>query len=180
MSKGKRNVKKRKSNDRNKIETVNNFDGNIWNKIFVALGVICFILAFYLLTLYITNKNTKKANAKEDEEVTVSSDKIIIGRSLSMSDDDYFVIFYDKGDSEIASTYDEIVSNQKYGGDGRKIYTVDMSSGFNKKYLTTEESNKTPKDETDFKINGPTLILVSNHSVVDYIEGEEAIKDYLG
>lgn len=179
MSKGKRNTKRRKNNDRKKIEMVNNFDGDIWNKIFIALGVICFLLAFYLLTVHITNKNTKKTD-KEDKKVTISSDKIIIGRALSMSDDDYFVIFYDKGDSEVASTYDEIVSNQKYGGDGRKIYTVDMSSAFNKKYLTTEESNKTPQDASDFKINGPTLILVSNHSVVDYIEGEEAIKDYLG
>ena len=141
---------------------------------------ICFLLAFYLLTVYITNKNTNKKKDNDKEEVTISNENIIVGRSLSMSDEDYYVIFYDKGDEEISSTYSEIVSHQKYSGDGKKIYVVDMSSGFNKKFLTTEESNKTPATASDFKINGPTLILVSNHSVQDYIEGEESIKDYLG
>lgn len=179
MAKGKRKSNQRKSRESKKIESINNYDTDIWTKIFVAMGVICFLFAFYLLTLYITNKNTNKK--KEDkEEVTISTDNIIVGRSLSMSDEDYYVIFYDKGDEEISNTYNEVVSHQKYSGDGKKIYTVDMSSGFNKKYLTTEESNKMPATASEFKINGPTLILVSNHSVSDYIEGEESIKDYLG
>lgn len=175
MAKGKKASNNRKN--RNKIETVNSFDADIWNKVFVALGVICFLLAFYLLTVHITNKNTKKKDDKE--EVTISNENIILGRSLSMSDNDYLVIFYDKGDENINNTFSEIVTNHKYSGDSKKMYVVDMSSGFNKKFLTTEESNKNPSNVSEFKINGPTLILVSNHSVVDYIEGEEAIKDYL-
>ena len=176
MAKGNKNTKKQ---NLKKIESVGGFDGDIKGKIIAVICILCFFGAFYLLTLYITNKNTNKK--KEDkEEVTISNENIIVGRSLSMSDEDYYVIFYDKGDEEISSTYSEIVSHQKYSGDGKKIYVVDMSSGFNKKFLTTEESNKTPTTASDFKINGPTLILVSNHSVQDYIEGEESIKDYLG
>ena len=45
-----------------------------------------------------------------------------------MSDEDYYVIFYDKGDEEISNTYNEVVSHQKYSGDGKKIYTVDLPS----------------------------------------------------
>ena len=95
-----------------------------------------------------------------------------------MSDEDYYVIFYDKGDEEINSVYSSLASNYKYKGE-KKIYTVDMSSGFNKKFLTTGESNKNPSSVEDFQINGPTLILVSNHSVSLYIEGEDSIKEYL-
>lgn len=177
MAKGKRKSNQRK--DRNKIESIDNFETDIWSKLFVALGVICFLLVFYLLTVYITNKNTPK-NKEEKEETVISNENIILGRALSMSDSDYLVIFYDKGDENISNTYGEMVTNHKYGSDSsRKLYVVDMSSGFNKKYLTTEESNKNPSSVDEFKINGPTLILVSNHTVVDYIEGEEAIRDYL-
>jgi len=171
------NRKKRREESK-KIESVDNFDTDIMSKVFTALCVVVFFFGFYLLTLYITNKNTEKTE-EEKEEVTVSNENIILGRSLSMSDGEYFVIYYDKGDSEIASIYSSIVSSYKAKGDSRKIYTVDMSNGFNKKYLTTEESNKTPQSAEDFKINGPTLILVNNHTVVDYIEGEDSIRDYL-
>ena len=57
MAKGKRKSNQRKTRDSKKIETINNYDTDIWTKIFVAMGVICFLLAFYLLTVYITNKN---------------------------------------------------------------------------------------------------------------------------
>ena len=54
-----------------------------------------------------------------------------------------------------------------------------MSSAFNKKYKTDGESNKNPMNVSDFKINGITLIKVENKKIVEYIEGEEAVKNYL-
>ena len=177
MAKRKSNQRKRKESK--KIETINNFDGDILGKVTVAVCALCFLLAFYLLTVHITNKNTNKK--KDDkEEVTISSENIILGRSLSMSDDDYLVIFYDKSDEESSSTYANLVSTYKYSGtDHMKIYTVDMSNGLNKRFSTDGESNKNPESVKDFKINGPTLILVSNHTVSEYIEGEEDITNYL-
>lgn len=177
MAKGKRKSNQRK--DRNKIESIDNFNGDIFSKLIVAVSVICFIFAFYLLTVHITNKNTNKDKKDEKEEVTISNDSIMVGRSLSISDDDYLVIFYDKSNEEINGIYSPLYTNYKYNGNNKKIYSVDMSNGFNKKFATDSESNKNPESAKDFKINGPTLILVSNHTVVDYIEGEEAIKEYL-
>ena len=168
-----------KTKESKKIDTIDNFDGNIWSKLIVGVSVICFLLAFYLLTLYITNKNTEKSDdSKDKEEVTISNENIIVGRALSISDEDYLVVFYDKGDENISSTYSSLVSSYKAKNAG-KIYTVDMSSGLNKRFLTDGESNKNPSNESEFKINGPTLIRVSSHTVVDYIEGEEAITEYL-
>ena len=177
MAKGKRKSNQRK--DRNKIESIDNFNGDIFSKLIVAVSVICFIFAFYLLTVHITNKNTNKDKKDEKEEVIISNDNIMVGRSLSISDDDYLVIFYDKSNEEINGIYSPLYTNYKYSGNSKKIYSVDMSNGFNKKFATDKESNKNPESSKDFKINGPTLILVSNHTVVDYIEGEEAIKEYL-
>jgi hypothetical protein len=54
-----------------------------------------------------------------------------------------------------------------------------MSNGFNKKYVTDGESNKSPSKVSEFKINGPTLIKVSKNKVIEYVEGEEAIRTIL-
>ncbi|MBR5369759.1 MAG: hypothetical protein IK137_00475 [Bacilli bacterium] len=170
MSKGKSRT--RNINNRKKIEEVISDDSPIMDKFFIVAGVILFLLCFYILTVYITNKH-KDTDTDKEKVVEISKDKIILGRSLSMGKGDYFVIYYESNDS---TTYDEIVKN--YSGE-LPIYKVDMSSAFNKKYITSEESNKNPTKVSEFKINGPTLIKVSNKKVVDYIEGEEQIRTIL-
>ena len=59
-----------------------------------------------------------------------------------------------------------------------KLYSVDMSEGFNKKYVS-ENSNTSPENASELAIDGPTLIKIVDGSCVDYIEGTDAIIDYL-
>ena len=177
MAKGKRNSKKQNIK---KIESVGGFDGDIKGKIIAVICILCFFGLFYLLTLYITNKNTDKKDDKSTEEVTISYDNILLGRSLSMGDGEYLVICYDKSNEEINSTYSTLVSNYKYKSEHLKIYTVDMSSSFNKKFITDGESNKNPESVDAFAINGPTLFKVTESRVSEYVEGEEAISSFLG
>ena len=177
MAKGKRNSKKQNIK---KIGSVGGFDGDIKGKIIAVICILCFFGLFYLLTLYITNKNTDKKDDKSTEEVTISYDNILLGRSLSMGDGEYLVICYDKSNEEINSTYSTLVSNYKYKSEHLKIYTVDMSSSFNKKFITDGESNKNPESVDAFAINGPTLFKVTESRVSEYVEGEEAISSFLG
>ena len=163
-----------KKNNSKKIEEVKGSENDLFSKLYIVMVVLLFFGAFYLLTLYITNKNSDSSEKEEEKTVEISKDNIILGRSLDMSKDDYFVIYYDKSDESISSTYDSIVNS--YSG---SIYTVDMSNSFNKKYATTGESNKSPSKVSEFLINGPTLIKVSNKKVVSYVEGEEAIRSSL-
>ena len=169
MAKGRNRKERRKESKR--IDEVITEDNSLMDKFFVVAGVILCLLCFYILTVYITNKN-KDDDEEKTKTVEISKDEIIIGRSLSMSKDDYYVVFYDNGNS----TIEEIINN--YGG-SVPIYKVDMSSAFNKKYATSEESNKNPSKVSEFKINGPTLIKVSNNKVVEYIEGEDGIRTNL-
>lgn len=162
--------KSKKRKEIKRIEEVITKDDDILNKVFIIGGVILFILVFYILSVYITDNNNSET-ANTPKEVEISQDSIILGRSLSMKGD-YYVIYYNNGDT----VYDEIVNN--YNGE-LPIYKVDMSSAFNKKYSTDGESNKNPSKASEFLINGPTLIKVSNKSVVEYIEGEEAIRTSL-
>ncbi len=55
-----------------------------------------------------------------------------------------------------------------------------MSNMYNRDYNTTEETNKAPSNVDELRINGPTIIKISKGNVVEYIEGLEAVKDYLG
>ena len=177
MAKGNRKNIKRKESKR--IEMASDFETDIFNKMFVALGVILFLLAFYLLTLHIVNKNTNQNTEEESSEVSISNDKIILGRSLSMSDSEYLVIYYDTTNEEESKVCSELFT--KYKSDGSiPIYYVDMSSAFNKAYITDGEVNRNPKNESELLINGSTLIKVVNKEVVDYIQGQENISNYLG
>lgn len=169
MAKSKSN---RKRNNRKRIEEVVTTENDYMDKFFIVAGVILFLLCFYILTVYITNKNNDTSDNKENV-VEINNEYILLGRSLSMGKGDYYVLFFHINDSNV---YDEIVNN--YSGD-LPVYKVDMSIAFNKKYITDGESNKNPSKVTEFKINGPTLIKVSNKKVVEYIEGEDAIRTSL-
>ena len=102
----------------------------------------------------------------------------MVGRSFSISDGDYYVIYYDKSDENINSECSSIVSSYNSKEDNIDIYTVDMSNGLNKKY-SGDESNTNPASASEIIINGPTLIKFSGGSVAEYIEGIDGIKDIL-
>ena len=167
-----RNRKERR-NESKRIEEVITNDSSLTDKLYIAGGVLLFILAFYALTLYITNKNKDNDEEEKEKTVEISKDKIVVGRSLSMGKNDYYVIFYDY---VYENSLEEMASN--YKGE-LPIYKVNMSLGFNRQYATLEESNKNPTKASEFKINGPTLIKVSNKKVVEYVEGEDNIRTIL-
>ncbi len=175
--------KKKKSTKKEtlkKVEEVQEVKRSFWSVFFVIIGILCFFLAFYLLTLFITNKNAPKEEKKDEEtETSISSDTILLGKSLSMGEGEYLVIYYDKSDELIANVYDSLVSTYQIRAQHGPLYIVDMSSGFNKSFETDGESNKNPETIQDFAIHGPTLIQVNENKVVDYIEGKEAISNYL-
>ena len=164
MGRKKRNQDKKKKEERKlaKLNSKDESDKSLWFIVFCAIVVFAM---FYLLTVYITNKNNPKKNNSEAEK-TASVGETIIGRSFSMSNDPYLVLYYDKSDKDIA-----------YGE--KSIYYVDMNSGFNKASATTEESNKNPQSTSELAINGPTLIKVQENKAIEYIEGIEAIEEYL-
>lgn len=151
-------------------------------KVITIISVLISFFTFYLLTVYIVNKDSKNddnKNITQSEEKTISYDKILLGRSFSMENEEYYVIYYDSSDEDISSIYNELISNYRAKDDGLSIYYVDMNDGLNKSHSTTEESNKNPNTVEDLSINGPTLIKVQAGKVINYIEGESEIRAIL-
>lgn len=181
------------SDERKKIEDINNkTDGDIWNKVIIISIIIIILCLFYLLTVYITNKHSSDDNSgnnstalsektkskSDDSSVDISTDKTIVGRSFSLSDSEYIIVYYDSSDEDINSKFSELISTYNGKEDHLNIYSVDMSNGLNKKYAK-EESNTNPTKVSEISINGPTMIKFSNGEVIDYIEGYDEISSYL-
>ena len=145
--------------------------------LYVILGVVSIFCVFYLITFFVV---VKEVDDTKYDDVSISVDNIIVGRSLSMSEEKYYVLYYDTKDEEINEKYSPIVSSYIYSSseDKVKLYTVDMSDALNKKYAS-EESNTKPTTESEIAIKGTTLMVVENGEVVDYIEDQDRIKSLL-
>ena len=161
----------------NKVVEETTFDTSLERTIRLVLIVLFTFGAFYFATWLITRDKTK---TEEDNSYKsgFSYTEIMAGRSFSMSDGEYYVIYYDSTDEDIESTYSSLVSSYRGKEGALSIYTVNMGEGLNKN-LVNENSNSHPNNASELAINGPTLIKFSNHEVVDYYEGEESIKSVL-
>ncbi len=170
---------KKGNNKNNKIIEENTTQISLKSVITLFLCVLVVFLGFYIFTLYMTHQENDDSSTDDTSSVDTSSGTILLGQTLSMNYDSYYVLFYDFDDEDNASNYQNIITQYKSKEDGLPIYSVDMSSGFNKSYKTDGESNKNPNSISDFSINGITLMKIENKAVVDYVEGEESITSIL-
>ena len=174
MNRKKSNQDKRKK-EQKKLEKMQTSDSVFHAKVITVLCVLLIFAIFYLLTVHLTGGESS-FDAKEDSS---SSFETILGRSFSMKNGEYAILYYDTSDQEVSSSCQAIFNDyQSIYGEG-SIYYVDMNSGFNKAYQTEEESNKNPESVSELLIHGPTLIKFNENKVVDYIEGIEAIQESL-
>lgn len=150
------------------------FEKDIFKVLCIMFGVLLFLAIFYFITVAIVSDEEE---VKDKEETEIQYEQILAGSSFSMKDDEYLVVYYDFSDEKLAELT-SVVYNYGYSGFS-KLYKVDMSDGFNKKYIVEDDSNKAPKGVSDLAINGPTLIKFVDGECVDYVEGNDKIIDYL-
>ena len=95
-----------------------------------------------------------------------------------MDDNRYYVLYYDMSSDELKSAYTNMVSTYEDKDEHVPVYTVDMSSTFNKQFVS-DSSNPSVQSVDNLKISGPTLIEINQGKVVNYVEGIDAISDVL-
>ena len=178
MAKGKSNVGK-KTNQYKSVVDEKEFqltpDMNKALKTSVVVLAIFFV--FYIIaTIKSDYVAPKKNNGKPEADIQYS--EILAGTSFNRMEPEYIVVYYDKSDSENEETseLDEAVSLH-HSPDS--FYTCDLSSAFNKPYVTTEEANTNPENAEQLAINGPTVIKFSDGHVVEYIQGKDEVISYL-
>lgn len=145
----------------------------------IVLTVLVFLGIFFLLTVYITNKNsdTKSTENKEEESSPIQYEEILVGSSFDMGDE-YFVLYYDKSNEELDKSLSAKITSYKEKEDVLRFYTSDLSNAFNKEFVS-DEVNHDPKDASELRFQDSTLIVFKDGTILDYIEGEDSITDYL-
>lgn len=140
------------------------------------LGIIIFIiitvfLIFYLITSLLTKDNKDDIFENELETTEIQYNEIIIG-SMFDKKGEYYVLLENNEDPylELFENYLSTIREKNH-----KIYTVDLSSAFNKKYIA-EESNY---DENDFKIKDTTLLKLKDGEILNHYELKEDIQKKL-
>lgn len=173
----KKNIKKQKQDYSKKIDSIETYDTDT-KRIVLISGIILIIFClFYFLTVYITGRDSKK-DSTEETTSSFSYTNILAGRSFSMPENEYLVIYYDFNDADIAEDLNLSISDYRNDPNNYALYSVDMGDAANQAYVSNE-SNVEPSGISELSIHGETLIHFKNGRVLDYIEGNEDIKEYL-
>ncbi len=142
-----------------------------------AIVLICFAI-IYLITAIIKGEIFKK---EKKQEVEIQNQEILMGESFLKNDSEYMILYYDFDDPNYSNLYAMFVSN--YGSNSTlPLYTVNLATKFSQKYTAgeNETANTNPTSLANLKVKGTTLIRFKDHKVTNYIEGKDAIKNYLG
>lgn len=174
-----KNTNKSKKNTQNSKEVLKNFDNdNDAKKVIKCVVIVLAIFAvMYLLTVLILKKSSTDYITSKNESTSIQYSEILAGTSFSKKDDEYLVLFYDM-DEDSESIYSNLISDYEAKEEHLPIYYVNLSSALNKSVIA-DESNKDATSIEELKISGATLIKFTSNSISEYIEGEEAISDYL-
>lgn len=176
MAKKTINIKYRsKKRERNKYDPTLNKDDAFKSaiKIFVSVGL--FLGLMYLGVYGMEKLGVFQAGyTAPTKETKIDYEYINVGTVFNRSDKTYIVMFDDYSTNFSYDLYiNTLLDNSK-----TPVYKVDMSKEENKKFAS-ETGNKKATRSNELKINGRTLIKISNGKIKDYIEGSSNIEAYL-
>ncbi len=175
MSKSTMNLKyKSKKRVRNNNKNVEK--GNTPKETIITIAVVVgFIAILYLGALGLEKLGVFEAGyTKPESSAEISYEDILIGEVFNRPGSEYLVLFDTFGDK----TNDIFVKSLADNYSALNIYYVDMSSNENKNYIS-ESSNYSANSVDELKINGITLMRITNGRSSSYITGSEAIIEYL-
>lgn len=164
-----------------KIDSIDSsFSSEMFKVVKVLIAVLVFLAVFYFLTVYLLERDDTSSSTIDTTpaEADIQYQEILAGNSFSMNDDHYFVLYYDMSSDELKSAYTNMVSTYEDKDEHFPIYTVDMSSTFNKQFVS-DTSNPSVQSIDNLKISGPTLIEINQGRVSNYVEGIDTISDAL-
>lgn len=130
--------------------------------------VVAVILAFYGITVVLTNNKEKETSVPNDSnEAVIQYDEIIVGEIFNQSESEYYVLVYDDN-----SNSQEYISNLNTYSElegATKSYEIDLTNAFNKKYVSSESDF-----EGQFPIfSETTLVKIVNKQIVETYTGTD-------
>ncbi len=152
------------------LKTNNSAESDEYGKLIILIVIIASVFAlFYFITTLFTKKDHDNIFKNDLDPSEIQYKEIIIG-SMFDKGGEYYVLLLEKDDA-YKELYNTHIANIKED----MIYTVDLSSAFNKKYLSDEYSY----DKDDFKVKGTVLVKIDDHKITQHFETKEGIVEKL-
>lgn len=170
-----------KKKNKIKIQTSTTSDFNTSTLIKIIIGVVLvLILTYFIGGLLNGSIKIGGKEKKEKEETVIQYSEIIIGETFTQKENEYYVLYYDFN-SDLNNIIESYTYSYMYKQDALKMYTVDLSDGFNKDKVAEENENyiNKPSNINDLKVQNPTILKISNKKVTERIEGKENTINYL-
>lgn len=137
----------------------------------ILIGLIVIIGLFYLLTVFVLNK--EEPYKRTDNPGTINYNSMYLGTLLNKIDSEYYVLVFDSQDKSNSYIINRS-SSYASKANSLPLYTADLALEFNKKFIADESSYKVD-DVVNLKVKGTTLILVKNGKISKFIEDNEKI-----
>lgn len=152
-------------------EIKENFDMKKAVKMLVIIFVI--LALFYGLSLLLTKSSSTKVEKKGSAEI--QNREILLGSSFNRKDNEYLVVFYNK---KANASLTEAIVNYRTKDKHLPTYEVDMGNGMNASHKS-DVSNQYAESVEELQINGTTLIKFNKGKIVEYVEGDNEVTEYL-
>lgn len=155
------------------IDTKREMPSEVKRGIIIVVVTVLVVLFMYFLTTRILAKDDS-SNEDKVRENAIQYDEILAGESFNKTGE-YYVIYYDSTDQY--SSISSLISSYQLNNKDVKLYSVDLSDGMNKKYIT--DGNIVTKDASSLKVKENTLIKFNNGKVDEVITDMNEITSIL-
>ena len=139
--------------------------------IIIILVAAVLLVGMYFLTTAILSKDNEEEKITEN---AIQYDEILAGESFNQNGE-YYVIYYDSTDEY--STISSLISSYQLNNTDTKLYSVDLSNGMNKKYIT--DGDIVTSDASSLRVKDNTLLKFNNGEVSEVITDTSEITNFL-
>ena len=136
--------------------------------------ITAIFLIFYGITLLVTEK---KAEETPVTEATIQYDEILLSSLFEQPNNEYYVLVTKENDDYLG-VYSVYTSKYQSKENKLRLYSANLSSGFNSSYEAEESNLNTTKIE-ELKLKDSTLLKISNKKIVASYEGSTKIIEHL-
>lgn len=174
-------MKKAKISSQKKTNSMISTD-NEMSKLIILILVVALVFAlFYVITLFVTKKDSSSTTneGENDAQVSIQYEKILASNIFTQKNSEYYVLVYFSDDNYL-DLYKSYLSYYMTSIEGAvPYYLVDMSDVFNKSFVA-EKSNLNVSNIKELKFSQTALLRIRDNKIVSTYEGNEQITGKLG
>ena len=160
-----------KKKERQILNVNSSSENDEYKKLIILIAIVAGVFfVFYMVTSIFTKADKADIFKNDLDASEIQYDEIIIGNMFDKSGE-YYVLMLEEND-QYADLFNSYLTSIRTN---KKIYTVDLASAFNKKYISDEYSY----EKDNFKTKGTLLIRIDDNEIKDYYESKEDILNKL-